>query len=423
MKKFFSLLMIFTLFLSLVGCGESLDDKNPSGETVVEGGDSDCEHNFGNPEVTYENNAIKLVYECVNCGAKKTETQTVDTTLDNEVNWNESFEGFKLDNFTMKVYIGGKDNAEYVNHAIVTSDMIYYHLSDSVELYAKKNSDTDYIMYASEYVYNGENSNPQYTKKPFETYVGEFAKESFDGAKIETVLQISFANYYDKFTYDSTKGAYYCDELIAAKYFSYDGRELGTLYCYNSEVKVVDGKISSISCNYLFPEDNGDIVIPETPEYSLEYYNIGISQVSIPEEVIKNSKPHEDNKEDSNTIPNQDNVQNNQNNEELIEMVCGSWLFYNYFLEEEDGGVCEFSVGDEFNGTVYGRDYITLSVEEDGSGVYTIVGTPFDFTWIIVDYATLQLSLSDGNTYLLVIKGDMAVFMSEDATFRVTFTR
>ena len=151
MKKIFSLLLVLTLFFTLVGCGG--EEEQPAGDNntpqdensvVVEGGDSTCEHSYGNPEVTYQDNKIILVSECVDCGAKKTEVQVVDTTVDNAASWDETFQGFKLENFTMKVYIGGKNNPVGVNHCIVTNDAVYYHLARAVEYYAIKNADGSY---------------------------------------------------------------------------------------------------------------------------------------------------------------------------------------------------------------------------------------------------------------------------------------
>ena len=431
MKKIFSLLLVLTLFFTLVGCGG--EEEQPAGDNntpqeensvVVEGGDSTCEHSYGNPEVTYQDNKIILVSECVDCGAKKTEVQVVDTTVDNAASWDETFQGFKLENFTMKVYIGGKNNPQGVNHCIVTNDAVYYHLARAVEYYALKNADGSYVLYYSEYDYNYNNNT--YTKDQFYYVNGEFAKECLEGAKVETVLQISFATNFDKFTYDSATGTYRASELIAAKYYDQDGRELGTLYCYNSEVKVVNGKISSISCDYLFPEDNGQIpAIPETPEYSLEYYNIGISQVSVPEEIVKNA-PLGDIDQEQPSHNEGENIGGGVNDQFALNVnaIVGEWAFMHY--HQNDGEMSfDFAPGDDVDGYVVSPEDFMMVFNEDGTGVYTEFGTNIRFNWVLVSENALALEFPDtGESGVAMFKDStIFVFNNSEGTIQIIFNK
>ena len=422
MKKLLTFLLAFTLVFVLVGCM----DNNPTteeNEPVIEGGDEECTHQFGNPEVTYTDNTVTFVYICVNCGAKKTETQTVDTTVDNAVSWDQTFQNFKLTNFTMKVYIGGRTNPEQVNHCIVTDDAVYYHLARAVEYYAIKKADSSYILYYSEYDYIP-NSDNHYSKQPFYYVTGDFAEECLEGAKIETVLQISFAENFNKFTYDSATATYRASELIAAKYYSQTGIEIGTIYCYNNEVKIVNGMISSISCDYLFPEGDEAPTIPETPEYSLDYYNIGVSQVSVPEEIVNNATLGDINQEQ----PSENENNNNQGNVEVPEInlsdAVGYWTFIHYHQEDSEMSF-DFAPGQEVDGYLVAETDFTMTFNDNGSGVYTEFGTNIEFKWYRADENTIVLEFpATGESGVVMLKDSTTmVFINSEKTIQIVFAR
>ena len=85
---------------------------------------------------------------------------------------------------------------------------------------------------------------------------------------------------FDKFVYNEAEGTYTSTERIAATYYDHDGNIDGTLYCFNSVVKVADGEIIYISSSYDFGNESSNTT------YSFIYENIGISEVSIPQYVI-----------------------------------------------------------------------------------------------------------------------------------------
>jgi hypothetical protein len=101
----------------------------------------------------------------------------------------------------------------------------------------------------------------------------------FKGASTEPVIQLSFEDNFDKFTYDAKTATYSADEVIEAITYNFNGEEGPSLYCHTSEVKIVDGKINYIACEYSYGS-------PDASRSSFVYYNIGISNVEIPQSVI-----------------------------------------------------------------------------------------------------------------------------------------
>ena len=94
---------------------------------------------------------------------------------------------------------------------------------------------------------------------------------------------------FEKFTYDETTGAYSSSEEIVADAYDNDGTVYMQIYCFNSVVKVSNGKILSIHSDYRFDE-------PQTyGSYRFVYNNIGIAEVSIPQYVIDEANANSQN--------------------------------------------------------------------------------------------------------------------------------
>ena len=113
----------------------------------------------------------------------------------------------------------------------------------------------------------------------------EICEPYFTNATRETVLRVTFAENFDKFEYDAETSTYYAEEEIEAIYYRFSGEEAGVLYCYNNEVKIADGKIISIACDYRFNSMDND-------KYSFIYYNIGMSEVKIPQSIIDSAEEY-----------------------------------------------------------------------------------------------------------------------------------
>lgn len=242
-------------------------------ECTVDGcfeADSSDEHQYGNPEMTYEEQTLIIKQTCVDCGYVKTETRTVESAVDDAVEWDNIFESFKLTNFSMYVFFGDKENPTHTNHCVVTEQGVFYSIPDryGMEFYVAKDEDGTF----EGYIKDGD-------EQTFYIMPEEMCEEYFLKATRETVIQVTFAEHFDKFEYNQETGTYFAEEAIEATYYSFSGEPAGTLYCYNSEVKVADGKIISIACDYNFNQES-------TEKNAFIYFNIGMSEVKIPQSVI-----------------------------------------------------------------------------------------------------------------------------------------
>ena len=235
--------------------------------------DGKSEHVYGNPEVTYADKKITTKYICVDCGYEKVEEQEVKTEVDNAVSWNEAFKNFKLTNFSMIVEHKYSSGNTHQNHCIVTDNAAYYCIPGSREFYTVKNADgtcSTYGRHGSESVF---------------AKMEDTSDSYLVGAQTETVLQISFEDNFDKFTYDKATASYVYEGEITSKYYAFDGTLYGDLICYDNVVKITDGKISYIEAKYYFPSDSEESRANDTA--SFVYYNIGVSEVEIPVAVIE----------------------------------------------------------------------------------------------------------------------------------------
>ena len=228
------------------------------------------EHQYANPEVEYAASSITMIYVCEVCNYRRIETKTVDTQLDNATHWNEMFENFELTNFSMYVYINGVDD-EDTRHCMVDSDTVYYCIPGGRTFYSQKNPDGTYNTYVKDWENNKYELSDDHTETAFVA-----------GAR-EPVIRVSFADNFDKFTYDEETASYKCSEAIEAECTNFSGTEWQKMYCYNSVIKVNDGKILYIECDYNFDLDG-------VGKSSFIYYNIGITDFSVPPQVVEEAR-------------------------------------------------------------------------------------------------------------------------------------
>ena len=230
------------------------------------------EHAFGNPEVSYADGKIETTYTCVDCGFGKKTEQTVSTEVEGALDWNDAFKNFKLVNFTMDVFF--KQGAmTHTNHCVVTENEAYYCIPDANEFYTVPNGDGTYTTYI-----RGN------SKDPF-TKLNDTSDTYLIGAQTETVIQVSFEENFDKFTYDKESASYVCKEEIESTFYSFDGKPMGTLVSFNNVVKVTNGAISYIEADYYIGSQSSNY------SQSFKYYNIGMSAVEVPQSVIDGCIP------------------------------------------------------------------------------------------------------------------------------------
>ncbi len=234
-----------------------------------------AEHDFGMPDIQMETDKITRTYICQTCAYTKTEITQISSVVDGAVSWSQAFENLTMLNFEMDVYLPeGMGNMH--NHCILTEDGVYYCIPGTREFYSVKNADGSFTTYARELYY--EDLDAPFYKLAVTTDI------FYEMAKLETTLRLSFADYYENFTYDAETGAYVYAGEIEATAYGPDGEPYPSgMMCYNNEVKVADGKITHISADYYF----GDV--DEDMRAKFVYSNIGLSEVIVPKEIIENA--------------------------------------------------------------------------------------------------------------------------------------
>ena len=263
--------------------------------------DSRNAHQFSNPEITQTATTITRAYSCVDCDYKKTETLTIEAEVKDETTWADAFTNLNFENFTAYVnfyYSDDEVTEEQTNRVTVTENSVYYLIEDYVEFYSAKNSAGTYDTYIRKY---------DYTKGAMEenfTLLNDKSDRYYLGGSTEAVINLSFANHFDSFVFDEATGTYSTEEVIAADCHDFAGSLLDTLNCYNISVKVADNKINYINLNYYFDPDDPTL-------YTLNYYNIGMTSLSIPQNVIENALPDDgkhNHYEDNNDYENSGNT-------------------------------------------------------------------------------------------------------------------
>ena len=238
--------------------------------------DSLSEHQFGNPEITYTDKLMTIVNKCVDCGYETKEEIEIDSNIDSAIEWNEMFEAFELTNYSLNICFEKDENGEWIttNHCEVDANGAHMNMRGNLA-YTKTTDGQTYVTYSKALLEDN-----------FVKYKDQ-SKQYYDYIVEETVLEISFLDNYEKFTYNEEKGIYECKEVIVAKAHYYEkDKEPDDIYCRYSAVVVVNGKISSIYAEYSFESLDSSISY-------FEYYNIGSTVVSIPEYVVETAIPEE----------------------------------------------------------------------------------------------------------------------------------
>lgn len=212
------------------------------------------------------------------CEDENGKIENLDSVIQNEEAWDTAFENIDYTNFSMRVSMVDEDDT-IINYCEISETAVYFDMGYEHEFlryrtfYSIKNNDATYTTYRVDKV----------SKSAAE--LNDKTDKYFVGACTETVLKVSYADYFGLFTYDEEKGVYTYDGEIETTAYDFNEEELGTIYCFNNEVKVEKNKITSIKSDYRFENDNYN----ENTYYSFEYFNIGITEVKIPEWVINNA--------------------------------------------------------------------------------------------------------------------------------------
>jgi len=235
------------------------------------------EHAYLTPEITQDATAITRTYTCEICAHVRTERTEISSVVDGEASWNQAFENLEFLNYSMKVTITYPTYTQ-INECEITENVVHYYIPGSVEFYSERLEDGTCATYVCV-----DDEDGYFVKLP------DTSDASLVGAQTETLLRISFAEHFDKFSYDQQTGEYtYAGEIEVAA-MDFNGNPLGTIICFNNVVKVADGKVTYISADYkegtlVDGGSDGDLI--EADSYSFVYYNIGITEVVIPDSVV-----------------------------------------------------------------------------------------------------------------------------------------
>lgn len=234
-------------------------------------------HTFGDPTVEQSETGITKTYVCTVCGFEKGVTTTVESIVAGEQAWQDAFTNLELLNFTLEVNYQMTETETQTNVVRVTPDAAYYHIGYQEEYYTVANGDGTYKTYYRDQSMGGK----QMYERPF-VLLDDTSDRYLVGAQTECVIKVSFAEHFDEFTYDAETGYYLCDGPVDAQAFGPDGTPFGTLRCINIRVKVANGAIVFIDCEYYFDEHANDIL-------HLNYSDIGTTVVTLPDDVSANA--------------------------------------------------------------------------------------------------------------------------------------
>ncbi len=236
--------------------------------------DAAAEHSLGSPVIEQTDGKITRTYTCEVCAYVKVEETTINSIVSNEATWDQAFDNLSFVNYSVTVSITNKGQSQ-VNHVEVGDTAAHYEIPEFIEFYTAKGDDGAYATYIN---YQGYGA----TYNGFAKLSDNTTDEYYVTAATEALLQITFAENFEKFTYDKEQGAYVCADEIGATMFDGEGNPLPeTMTCYNCVVKVADGKITHVEADYYLGE-----ALEEDMSYHFRYYNIGLTEVVVPQSVI-----------------------------------------------------------------------------------------------------------------------------------------
>ena len=254
--------------------------------------DAWAQHAYGDPVVEQDGTVIRRTYTCAECNYEKIDEIEIETVVKDETSWDNAFTNLELLNFSMEVHFP----EGHVNFCTVTETSAYYHIEGGTEFYTVKNEDGT----CTTYYRSGEG-------RPF-ILLEDTSDTYLVGAQTETVIKISFENYYQNFVYDEEQSSYLYDDILETTAYDFDGEPFDRqMYCFDNVVKVADGEIHYISCSYYFEgyfdeEDDFDYKAEECPWFV--YYDIGRTTMTIPNEIIDNAISEEEAREQGYYVPN-----------------------------------------------------------------------------------------------------------------------
>ena len=234
-------------------------------------------HAYGNPSIIQEPNRIIKTDSCVDCGYRTVSVYDISSVIKDSEAWNIAFKTLDLSNYSAKVIKIKNDKTEYNENSVaVADDGAYYCDNGKLEYYTVKNNGVFTTYQRVDYAID--------RTAPF-VKLSSTSDASYKAAKNGTYMHVSFEDNFEIFEYDLERGEYVCNDDIAATIYNADGSVMEReIYCYGITVRMVDGKINYISMNYYFAEEGRELYTR-----TLTYYNIGMTNVTLPQEIVENA--------------------------------------------------------------------------------------------------------------------------------------
>ena len=235
------------------------------------------EHIYVYEEARYGNNKIFFPERCVDCGYSKVTVIEESTVIKDEDAWNRAFKTLDLSNYSGKATTESKDKTEYNENSVAIAGDAAYYCDNGILEYYTVNEDGVFTTYVRENY--GTDTSVLFKKLSNRT------NQDYNSAKNGTYMHVSFEGNFNYFEYVPQKGEYVCNQEIGAKIYNADGTEKeDRIYCYDITVRIIAGKISYISMKYYFESEGRDAYAR-----TLVYYNIGMTAVKVPADVVKNA--------------------------------------------------------------------------------------------------------------------------------------
>ena len=237
--------------------------------------DQKADHAYGTPVIEQTTDKVKRTYTCEFCKHEKVEETTISSVIENEASWDQAFTNLEFVNYSIIITMT-LDGESQVNKISVGADAAYYLIQDYIEYYTMKNADGTWSTYMR--LLRGAD-----VKTEYEGYVklADNTDKYYKSTITESVLDISFAENFEKFTYNAETGEYTCADQVVAIVHGPNGEVLDAdMRCFNNVIKTADGKITYIESDYKFGDEATD------DKYHFRYYNIGMTEVVVPQTII-----------------------------------------------------------------------------------------------------------------------------------------
>ena len=235
------------------------------------------EHIYGNPDIAQSADRIFITDRCVDCGYSMVNVYDISSVIQDGDAWNLAFKTLDLSNYSAKATREKRDKTDYNENSVFIADDAAYYCDNGKLEYYTVNNDGIFTTYVRE---NYETDKTT----PFRV-LSNRTDQDYESAKIGTNMHVSFEDNFELFEYDLQKGEYVCQQEISAKIYNVDGTVSDEkIYCYDITVRIIDGKINYISMSYYFENEGRELY-----NRNLVYYNIGMTNVKIPADVIANA--------------------------------------------------------------------------------------------------------------------------------------